>query len=98
MSLQHTLDQLQQDVDVMGNYTEWHSSSSTVSDDDTDTDDDMPNSECRLCYADTNGNDIGYCNMCINYFGVCKVCHSDIALNKLNICDSCDAVLQYYDP
>ena len=93
MSLQHTLDQLEQDVDVMGSYTEWHDRSSN----DSDTDSDMTSDECKLCYADTEGNAIGYCNLCINYFVVCKVCHSDICENKLNICDSCDAILEYYE-
>ena len=91
--LQHTLDQLQQDVELMDSYTSWHPRFSTDSESDTNTvtDSDMPSAECKLCYSDTDGNDLGYCNLCIRYFGVCNHCHNDLAVNKLNIRDSCDS-------
>ena len=77
--LQFTLDHLEQDVDLLGNYMTWHSKFNNDKTDD----------ECKVCYFDIGGNDIPFCNGCINYFGLCENCQIDICETVPNLCDSC---------
>ena len=104
--LQSSLDQLEQDVNLLDSYMCWHSRFSTANDteanydteenDNTEANDDTDTSsiKCNICTANNDGNEIPYCDLCINYFGVCQVCHINLAENKHNICDSCDSYFE----